>query len=249
MHSKGGAVYEEAINVPLYVLLPQATSPVTYYPATTSFLCSAVDLFPLVVELATGNGAWRTKAKYQDLANRQSILYKISHPNSMETRAFTTGSPAVSVPYILHTTDEPFSPEYNPANSEAYAQTGGNPIQNHVACIRTKTSKFLTAYGQITQSSSGFPYAGKFAAYDYWPLCQNTPGTLATQYEFYDFTNVNSALGVINYTEIGNQAPQTSGGPGSPTYCPATSPTPTQALFCTLAGAVSAPHREIPSPA
>jgi arylsulfatase A-like enzyme len=61
-HAKAGAVYDEALRVPLYVVTPSQSSPVDVYQ-----MCSMVDIFKLVVELALGTTYnWQGNAKYKD---------------------------------------------------------------------------------------------------------------------------------------------------------------------------------------
>jgi hypothetical protein len=237
LHAKGGGAYEEAINIPLYVQLPQQTNPVQYYQATSNFMCSAVDFFGMIIEFATGNGAWKARPRYTDLANRQSIVYKIYHPATTETRTFpvNNGGTIVKVPYVLYTTDEVIAGDNN--LNDPYGTQAGSQLQNHVSCLRTKTAKSLSATKQIIQSA--LQYSGMFAAYDFWPFCSTSPSQSGplTQYEFYDFLNNYGSTGSPNFGELGNQAPVVSGGPGAPSYCPVTGGTPTQQLFCTLVNA------------
>ena len=176
LHGKGGAAYEEAINIPLYVQLPyqpaQPVKPAAYYTSVTDFMCSAVDFFPMIMEFASGSLSWRMNSKYQDLAARQSLVYKIYHPMTAETRTVPLGSQSTNVPYIVYTTDEAASSETG--DGASYPAVSPNMLQNHVTCIRTKTPKSVTSTGQIVPATS--PYAGKFAAYDYWPFCMARAG-------------------------------------------------------------------------
>src|SRR5262249_48153430 len=53
LHSKGSAAYDEALHVPLYIRVPGLA------PSTRSQLCSSVDFFGLICDLATGgSGQW-----------------------------------------------------------------------------------------------------------------------------------------------------------------------------------------------
>jgi arylsulfatase A-like enzyme len=96
MHTKGFAVYDESIRVPFYVHFPGQTAPIAM-----NQMCSAVDVFGLICDLATGgSGQWALA--YPDLANRQS-MWSFLYNNSSETRV----APApLGLPYILHTCDE-----------------------------------------------------------------------------------------------------------------------------------------------
>jgi arylsulfatase A-like enzyme len=122
LHQKGWAAYDEAIHVPLNVMFPGQSGAIPM-----NQMCSSVDFFGLVCDLATkGLGLW--KKEYQNLANRQS-LWSFLYNNSGETRV----APApVGLPYILHTFDE------LGASSE-------NPMA-HIVCLRTKQDP---AAGQI----------------------------------------------------------------------------------------------------
>ena len=110
LHDKGYAVYDESISVPLYVQFPGQTGSISM-----NQMCSGVDFFGLICDLAAGgSGQWRLA--YPDLANRQSIWSFLYH-NSIETRI----APApVGIPYILHTFD------YSPWQ------------KSHIVCLRTK---------------------------------------------------------------------------------------------------------------
>jgi arylsulfatase A-like enzyme len=112
LHTKGFAVYDESISVPFCVQFPGQTATVAM-----NQMCSGVDFFGLICDLATGgSGQWMLA--YPDLANRQSI-WSFLYNNSSETRV----APApVGIPYVLHTFD-------GGGNSFAYA---------HITCLRTK---------------------------------------------------------------------------------------------------------------
>jgi hypothetical protein len=200
LHGKGGSAYEEAINVPLYVLYPNGTNgsgQVQYLTARADFMCSSVDLFSLIVETFTGAGNWRTLPKYQDQAARQSIFYQMAHPGSQETRFFNINSSPT--PYILFTADEIVASEetaYCLSPSFAYN------TPSHVTCLRTKTAKSVSAGGQITYTST--TNSAKLVVYDYWPAGQDYPGTVPQQAELYDYTYL-LAAGAPNYAETGNQ--------------------------------------------
>jgi hypothetical protein len=216
LHGKGGTAYEEAINVPLYVLYPNGTNgsgQVQYLSAKTDWMCSAVDLFALIVESFTGNGAWRTVSsnKYVDQISRQSVLYKLSHPLSQESRL--TSINGTTVPYILFATDEIVASE-----TGAYCTSPGYPYNtpSHVTCLRTKSGKTWTttpsypASGQFSYNATQ-TLSAKLVLYDYWPQNQDYPdGSVSTFVEFYDFTNIASGMTAPNYGETGNDGDSTS---------------------------------------
>lgn len=111
LHGKGAGVYEEGIHVPLFVSYPGYRTGIAI---PRQQLCSSVDFFPLVVELATNSGGWRSLDQYAHLADRQSLAFYLGNPNVTETRiaVFGSGTEAAYRPYILHTTDEIWALEY-----------------------------------------------------------------------------------------------------------------------------------------
>jgi len=254
LHDKGGAAYDEAINIPLYVLIPNAggtgLQTQTYYTATTDFMCSAVDFFALTVEFATGTGGWRLKNKYIDQKYRQSILYYIYHSLSQESRNASVAG--TTTPFILYTTDETQATEFVAVPSSSaypFMASSQSGLQNHVVCLRTKTPRSLSSTGQILNNGAPGGASGKLAIYDFWPACTDQPPTTVsaynpTQYEFYDFSNNYGTTGAPNYGELGNQSPILNADaspytsvPGD--FCPAGSGSSnTLKLFCGLASAL-----------
>jgi arylsulfatase A-like enzyme len=119
LHDKGGAVYDEAIHVPFYVQFPGQTGSIAM-----NQMCSGVDFFGLMCDLATGgSGQWRLA--YPDQANRQS-MWSFLYNNSSETRI--APSP-IGLPYIFHTFDQFVS-----------LQTLQGPQKVHIVSMRTKSS-------------------------------------------------------------------------------------------------------------
>ena len=158
MHTKGFAVYDESISVPFYVQFPGQTGSIAM-----NQMCSNVDFFGLICDLATGgSGQWRLA--YPDLANRQSI-YSFLYNNSSETRV----APApIGLPYIFHTFDQ--------------AIGASNPGNCHIVCMRTKQNvsttqpgaklAFYSTWSPCTTYPNSTPQNPEF--YDY---ATNTPET------------------------------------------------------------------------
>jgi arylsulfatase A-like enzyme len=189
IYAKGGAVYDEAIRVPLYVMVPGQTS-----GTAKTYMCSLVDVFRLVVELAVGSVVnWSTLAQYVDQATRQSLFSAI-YSGTSETRTIPSG-PLAGTPYILTTTDELWA-EVDPNERPSSQTSPVCALQNHVICLRTKSNS-------DNQSDLSTFYTGaKYAIYSKWAL-NNPPqidSTVAQQFEFYDYT----AAGAHNRSEIGN---------------------------------------------
>ena len=166
LHSKSGAVYDETIHVPLFVRLANGAN-TQGCAVQRNQMVSGVDFGALIVDLAYGNGSWRSIPTYVDLKTRQSILLFCYGKYSAETRVIPPTLPNATLPYILTTTDENFNP--------------GGPAQSHVTCIRVNS--------QVVSSADPNPAPlGKFAIYSAWESCNITPATSPSpQYEFYDY--------------------------------------------------------------
>jgi hypothetical protein len=125
LHGKGGAAYDEALRVPLYIRIPGVPA------GTRSQLCSSVDFFGLICDLGTGgSGQW--SAAYPDLARRESIYNFYVNPSSSEQHRI---SATLGVPYVAYTTDE------------VKAALPRTPGKNHVACIRTRSQPGDPSHG------------------------------------------------------------------------------------------------------
>jgi hypothetical protein len=112
LRGKGGGAYDESMRVPLYVRFPGMSS-----SAERSQMCSSVDFFGLICDLATsGAGLWTTR--YPDLANRESLFKFIYNANQSEQKRI---APVLHAPYVLHTVDESLRGK------------------NHLVCMRTKS--------------------------------------------------------------------------------------------------------------
>ncbi|HTT63607.1 MAG TPA: sulfatase-like hydrolase/transferase [Bryobacteraceae bacterium] len=191
LHTKGFGAYDESIRVPLCVRFPgQATQ------IPMNQMCSAVDFFGLICDLATGgSGQWALA--YPDLADRQSI-WSFLYNNSSETRV----APApVGLPYVLHTCDE-----------------GGNVFANpHITCLRTKHDPNAGAIGAklafyrnwtpCTTYPDASPPQPEF--YDYNPQTANNTAETGNDYYSNNATTQNT---IEQYQQIlGNW-----GAPGTP---------------------------------
>jgi len=169
LHDKGSAVYDESLHVPLCVQFPGQTGSIAM-----NQMCSGVDFFGLICDLAAGEkGQW--KRAYPNLAHRQSI-WSFLRANSIETRV---AAPPVGLPYILHTFDE---------SSPLPASQG----KCHIVGLRTKLDLNAGAIG------------GKLAFYWEWGHCSTLPDTTPPDPEFYDYnpqtTNNTSELGNDYYS-------------------------------------------------
>lgn len=196
LHDKGSAVYDEGIRVPLYVQFPGQS-----YYVDMEQMCSSVDFFGLVCDLATiapGNtGSWR--APYPSLGNRESI-YNYLSSNSAEnyrlvSSAWGNVGNLAGQPYIMHTFDET-TPSEDP-NSQYNGQDTCSAVKAHIVCLRTKSQNTC---GQ----TSGFT-GGKIAFYSTWAQCSTAPDGTAGDYEweFYDYQYGGSS-GVGNIAELDN---------------------------------------------
>lgn len=159
LHDKGDTIYEEAIHVPLYVKYPGQSGNILM-----NQMCSSVDFFGLICDLATGGGGyWQQGPKsYPDLANRQSI-WSFLYQNASETRV----APNLGVPYIFHTCDE----DDNTPGSTKF----------HIVGLRTKADPT-----NLTQPG------GKLGVYSEWGNCSFDPDSTPADYEFYDYNPATS---------------------------------------------------------
>jgi membrane-anchored protein YejM (alkaline phosphatase superfamily) len=66
MHSKGGALYDEVIHVPLFISFPEARANMTT-PSPRYFACSSVDILPFIYTMAIGNQSWRCDTNTTDI--------------------------------------------------------------------------------------------------------------------------------------------------------------------------------------
>ena len=131
LHGKGSAAYEESIHVPLYVKFPGQTGCVAM-----NQMCSSVDVYGLICDLATsGGGFWRQACP--DLASRQP-LWSFLYQNAPETRI----APVLGIPYIFHTCDT--------------NETQTN--KSHLVCLRTKADP-----GNATQPGAKLAIYSKWA--------------------------------------------------------------------------------------
>ncbi len=194
MHGKGYAAYDESIRIPLYVQFPGQSGSIAM-----NQMCSNVDIFGLICDLATGGGGrWRG---YPDLANRQSIWSFLYH-NSPETRV----APApIGLPYIFHTFD---------------ADTTRSR-KSHIVCMRTKLNvsagqigaklAFYSQWAPCTTYPNSTPPDPEF--YDYNPQTTNNTKEMGNDYFSANSTTQNT---IAQYTAaMGSLGPPSTGLIGS----------------------------------
>ncbi|WP_228001663.1 sulfatase-like hydrolase/transferase [Nocardia australiensis] len=124
LHGKGGAAYDEAIRVPLYVHDPRGLLSPTSATSTRGQLTSSADITPLLLTIAAGGSAWRGDARYAHLADRLDIT------------ALCQDSGAPGRPWIVHATDEP--------TIEEAAVLFNQNAPAHVAAVRTADAKYVS---------------------------------------------------------------------------------------------------------
>jgi hypothetical protein len=193
LHDKGRAVYDESMCVPFYVQFPGQTGSIAM-----NQMCSAVDFFGLICDLAAGgSGQWRLA--YPDLANRQS-MWSFLYDNSSETRV----APApVGLPYILHTFDDPVE--------------AANPGNCHIVCMRTKLNveaeqigaklAYYWAWDACTTYPNSTPPDPEF--YDYNPQTTNNTSEMGNDY----YSKYSATQSTIpHYTQVmGSLTPPATG--------------------------------------
>lgn len=125
MRGKGASAYEEAIRVPLIVNDLRGKDAITRASARPrTGLTSSVDLAPLLLDVAVGDGSWRKDRHFSHIASRHDVYSMLSNPS------------APGRDYVLHATDETVT-EFA---IEPYAADA--PL--HVVALRTPTAKYAT---------------------------------------------------------------------------------------------------------
>ena len=226
LHAKGGAIYDEALNVPLYVSYPTTRNSNILVdgggPWTVPYVCSMVDILPFVYGLTQGNDVnWRQtpSSNIYYLRGRESIMdaiygYQNGTSNIWAQQRRVSSIPnnsGVSVynnqayqPYVLTTMDE---------FHDAYVNFSGvnTAVPTHVTGFRTVdlTLRYANADGVNVYGG------GKLGVYSFWPPVPNPPNaanvnpsltrpdptkSINQQYEFYDYSGPN-----YNYPENGNE--------------------------------------------
>jgi uncharacterized sulfatase len=215
LRAKGGALYDEVINTPLYISASAMRSNASMTaPIVRNFVCSSVDILPFIYSLALGNESWRTYSCdiINYLSGRESILDAIFNGKAATQRRIAyNGSTGILnsqqnayngqyyQPYILHTTDEYSS-----------ATVGEAAVPPHALAFRTVDITVTTGDDDYTA-----PYGGrKLGIYNWWnaqyscstsgnPTQPPTPSSTSPynypQYEFYTYPD--------NAAEVGNQGP------------------------------------------
>jgi arylsulfatase A-like enzyme len=180
---KHACSYDEAINVPLFVHLPNQTA-----NTKRTQMVSSVDFFGLICGLAqptyiSGVPTWQNANP--QLSTRMDMI-KCLESNSYTTSGRTISIGGVETPYIFHTYNEWFK-----INSSSTPWDPDDPC--HVVCLRTAGQK-LVYYD--TWATGSYPQQTQFGSSDF-----STGGSYAT-----DWTTANAEYYVLssNPTETGN---------------------------------------------
>ncbi len=124
LHGKGGAAYDEATRVPLYVHDPRGRLSPTGSTSTRRQLTSSADIAPLLLTIGTGGNEWRNDTRYTHLANRFDIA------------ALCGNVDLPGRPWIVHATDE--------FTIEEVALAFDSAAPSHVAAVRTANAKYVS---------------------------------------------------------------------------------------------------------
>ncbi|WP_019927254.1 sulfatase-like hydrolase/transferase [Nocardia sp. BMG111209] len=148
LHGKGGAAYEEAIRVPLYIADPRGDLTPGGRAGTRTQLTCSVDLAPLLLTIATGGNDWRADPGYEHLADRCDLTALCRDPA------------APGRPYVLHATDE--------ITLEEAAVLFNGDAPGHVAVVRTADAKYAS-YTHWRDGTTDIDSAAdaEFELYDY----------------------------------------------------------------------------------
>jgi arylsulfatase A-like enzyme len=217
LHAKGGALYDEVLNVPLIISYPQLRASNTQVPAYSQYVCSAVDLLPYLYTLALGNHSWRSNANdmvyyligREEINDAINLLGNNSIIQERRISGIPLNSPMNSTannwqsyqPFVLHTTDEFSTAGSAPSHAVAFRTVDlTNPNNDNAAPFAGQT-----AYG-----------GGKLGIYSYWETCgAGSPPTMGLnnnqQYEFYNYSPNITGMDA-NPQEVGNQFFNNNGG-------------------------------------
>lgn len=188
LKAKAGALYDETINVPLYISFPSMrvnyNVPGDDRSVIKSFVCSSVDILPLLYTLSLGNNSWRQDPNdlVYYLRNREDIVDGFMSQWPVQRRF---SSRLNGLAYILHTTDEFVT---------ASLPGSGAAVPSHAIAFRAFNPR------------AGVPLTGgKLGMYSYWPPTP-APGTATSadtqpdptrdnerQFEFYNYGSGNLA--------------------------------------------------------
>jgi uncharacterized sulfatase len=207
IHNKGGALYDESINVPLYISMgPMRGEYANGLPnvnnsqsAVSQYVCSSVDILPFLYAISQDNDFnWRvnTGSPIQYLAGRESLYDAIYSSVPLQRRVSTIPNQGGAYnnqthqPYILHTTDE---------FASANIATMNINVPSHAIAFRTVD---LTV-NQVNPDGFNVNGGGKLGIYSYWPNPNSVNATYpdltqTQEFEFYDYTGGNLA-------EVGNE--------------------------------------------
>jgi arylsulfatase A-like enzyme len=147
LRAKGGAAYEEAIRVPLYIYDPRGQ--LSNGTSTRTQLTSTVDLAALLLTIAQGSSSWRSNANYSQIAARADIAAIAANPR------------AAGRPWIAHVTDETTVEELS------YTYSFANEAPHHVAAVRTPQAKYAVYSAWKNGTIEVDPLDQDFELYDY----------------------------------------------------------------------------------
>jgi arylsulfatase A-like enzyme len=149
LRAKGGAVYEEGIHVPLYIVDPYRRLSNGRYQAREQFT-SSVDITPLLLTLAHGSSGWRADSRYAHIAPRHDLAAIAEHPR-------TAGRP-----YIAHATDET-AMEQASYQYTAFSQAAAH----HINSVRTRQGKYAIYSNWASDTDNVETTNQEFELYDY----------------------------------------------------------------------------------
>ena len=198
LHAKAGALYDESLNVPLIIRVRNQTGALE-----RDFMCSSVDILPLIYSASLGNESWRTNPSdiVSYLNNRESIWDAVyNNLNNTDARRLAPytnyggfGGTGGRLPYVLHTTDE--YPSAHIPGTETLAPS-------HAIGFRTVDNSMV-----LVSDGMNFYGGAKLGMYTSWLPCTTYPNTAsvdittAAQFEFYDYYPPAN-----NYGETNNDA-------------------------------------------
>ena len=220
LHSKGGALYEEAINVPLYISFPSQRNNSSSQMINLPYVCSSVDILPAIYSLALGNSLWRQ--------NPNDMIYHLNNRESIEDAIYAYNSSYL----FLQQRRISSIPLYNPpctsgcANWQSYQPFVLSTADDYALAPLGMNSNYqpshAIAFRTVDITDPTFlaaPFAGKLrygggklGLYQFWDTCGSgltapiyPTNTGNSQYEFYNYSPHPAGSLSANPQEVGNQ--------------------------------------------
>jgi arylsulfatase A-like enzyme len=192
LHGKGSSVYEESMHVPLYISHPvqrgtfdNFNDASTHDTSLVNFVCSSVDILPMLYSYILGNESWRnnTSDPVYYLKGRESIWDAVFQNQNNTTQRRNVNIGGTNYAYVLHTCDDFDAPSSNTYARHVVGMRLVDPSLNVSKFAQYSPWENIPQYNSNPPTSSG----GMVVSYTR-PFGNNATNS---QFEFYLPTNRN----------------------------------------------------------